>query len=698
MLWKPRIVTSVAGAAAFAVTACLVAGTRPAAADIGAEMRFSCTTSSGTQDVTLHVGAIAPAAGTVGEPLQVGTVSLSLDVPASLLSAVLGSPSRGSSSTPIDQDAAVGEIGGSAQLDVRVEQGGRTLRAGWPTFALAAQSARSDGAGVTRLVGTGIAPPLVPQTEGRLKWVSGGLVLNLADVAEGQGAARRPLRCAPEKTATLGTVAVRRPPRAITPGTGTAPAGTAGGQPRAAAPDTRCTKIPSSDEDPEYDINKDPELYKIYQDPPLPGEPGQIPALPKSAGLPLCIRNAGFANIKKAGNAVPVAAETLLRRSTGGYSSIPLNYFQQWGYVEAKPAASTATVLGFGFMPTTATAVTEQVRAPASGPGETIKRRTGNFRLDFFPNTVTPPLAPDVEAWIRTYVAMKVGNVSVNGVSLKLGEKCSSERTLLSLYSFMGNANTGAIRPDNGQTLSGKLTIPKFANCGVDEDLSPLLNASISGPGNYVKVESGKWCNTNSLDCDTVSREPETWSVSPGGDVTATAKPFVVKSGEEGNELRCDSAALKFHLDARRWKERFMLSKMTPRFSNCKAVSAAGSIPVEMTASPLYMNGLPMAADGGIQMEVNGVLINAAVNAPSGRCSIRIGSYYYGDGVTEMATGLRGGYDNASHTLAVGSPAASTYVTPASTCTDVPGFTSYGTAEIPTTNFVFSPAQKFTKP
>jgi hypothetical protein len=47
---------------------------------------------------------------------------------------------------------------------------------------------------------------------------------------------------------------------------------------------------------------------------------------------------------------------------------------------------------------------------------------------------------------------------------------------------------------NTGGPLTGTTTIPPFSGCGVGEDLDPLLNASISGPDNFMKLTQGVPC------------------------------------------------------------------------------------------------------------------------------------------------------------------------------------------------------------
>jgi hypothetical protein len=57
---------------------------------------------------------------------------------------------------------------------------------------------------------------------------------------------------------------------------------------------------------------------------------------------------------------------------------------------------------------------------------------------------------------------------------------------------------TGYTLPTGGP-LTGEVTIPSFVNCGVGENLDPLLNASIAGPANFQLITQGTLCTPQEL-------------------------------------------------------------------------------------------------------------------------------------------------------------------------------------------------------
>jgi hypothetical protein len=89
-------------------------------------------------------------------------------------------------------------------------------------------------------------------------------------------------------------------------------------------------------------------------------------------------------------------------------------------------------------------------------------------------------------------VQIRIYNLEVNGVPFNVGQHCqtSAPTTLV----LRANSLTGQYSITNGGVLSGFVTLPTFTGCGVGENLDPLLNGSISGSGNFVKLTQGPTC------------------------------------------------------------------------------------------------------------------------------------------------------------------------------------------------------------
>jgi hypothetical protein len=101
---------------------------------------------------------------------------------------------------------------------------------------------------------------------------------------------------------------------------------------------------------------------------------------------------------------------------------------------------------------------------------------------------------------------------------------------------------------NTGGFLSGTATIPPFHGCGSGENLDPLFTASLSGPGNYIRVTQGPICDTTS------PFEPGSpcpvqdfgWDVEPGGTLTASSGPF--KLSLPNAAVSCGSASFNLRL------------------------------------------------------------------------------------------------------------------------------------------------------
>ncbi|MFA1540117.1 hypothetical protein [Actinomadura monticuli] len=664
-----RSVVRVVAITAIAVSSGAVVAVPPAMADIGADMRFVCDGATGTREVGLRIQAGAPTSGNVGEPLQLGTIKVDVGIPAALADEVAAKSPGEASAPPVTGVAPAPSpaIAGVAQIQVAVDGPGREQQgSGWPAFALAATPSREDG--TVHLTGSGVAPPLVPRSSGGLSWVAGDLELNLvpSDAATGTEKAGVSLRCAAEKQTVMGAVRVRG-------GSQAAPNGRSGVSPQAAAPSEKaCKEIPPPGVDPRYDFNPDPDLMKIYDDPKRPDDATQSP---EDGGIPMCISAAGFFNVKKAGNAVPVSAKSLLRRQVKTYAGDPWfgsNYLEDQGYFVNSTEPVPATVLGFGFMPTRAIAEAVQVRSPRGGKNDPI---AGNYRFLTFTPGNAPNVLKDTGIQVAAYIRVKADKAAVNGVPIDLGNKCMTTPTRLSAASFMGNEKTGVLNPIPGQSLiSENLEIPAFSGCGATEDLSPLLTASVSGSGNYVNVHSGVWCMvTDGSGCvNGEGAQPTTLTVSPGGNVTAVAKPFtIVSNWEGGGQLSCESATIRFHLDQGHWQAPFMLAKSRMSFEGCTVKGPDGTIypsAGEVTQeNDLFLNVLQVEDDGKVQIAMENVVINAPLIVNGEECSLRLArGQFSGFDYIEGPGRFTGSYDNGvmSLSLAPGELMSS----PASTC------------------------------
>lgn len=687
----------------------LVVGTVPADAALNGEASYVCTTPTGVHNVRVRVSGDMPRTGTVGEPVGLGRVTAHLLLPKALINDDPG-PKGAPPSTEAEY-AGAEEIKATARLYVTALQNGQAVGSDWPTFRAVSRGAGAQDGGSVSLTGMLGVPPVRPVSAGKITWTVSGLSVALART----GAASAPLTCLPSAPVelghvTIGSIPARGAPRAA----GTTPGSGGSGLPAPGQEEKtpECVMVPEHKTDPKWDFNDDPILRKVYDEPSLPDpqDPSawvEFPADPKlRKGLPFCIRASGFTNVKKLSAAAPVGALTLLRRSV--YAINPnratgnvANYQQQRGYFVNEAVPSTASVLSFGFMPTTATTSISQVAPPGSGP---TGLATGNLRSDIASGATDPGATRNGveigdETWARAYVRLGVSNTFVNGTQLKLGPECGTAPTLLNLSTFTGDYRTGRVVLSDGSTLSGKVDIPQFTRCGVGEDLSPLLTASISGGGNYVRIESGRWCNTavSTEACDE-TYEPKTWSITPGGGITITQAPFVLGAQSEESEIRCDSFTMKGEIKRSHWQSRYQLGKIrTAKLSGCTRTSGAERVSVQMSGVnlPWEFHVLTAADDGSPVLRISAVLLNALGPVDGQNCNLRFGDKAARTR-TERSTIIQGTYSNASHSFSSNSQFL---VTSATDCpTQPPGFEILARSNLKGEPFVISPGQKITQP
>ncbi len=148
-------------------------------------------------------------------------------------------------------------------------------------------------------------------------------------------------------------------------------------------------------------------------------------------------------------------------------------YYQ--GHRELPPVR--ATFLAFGFVPVTASLMVTELR-PIS-----IRSVSG---------VTAPPYPITVRA--TTTVAIGISDVDVNGVPLAIGPHCRPVSTTRLTLTGRGD-NTipprGYTVPTGGP-LSGRLTIPAFTDCGVTENLDPLLTGIHLRAGQLRAHDAGK--------------------------------------------------------------------------------------------------------------------------------------------------------------------------------------------------------------
>ncbi|MGI5229216.1 DUF6801 domain-containing protein [Actinoallomurus sp. CA-142502] len=466
--WTPRAVARATVAGLVIIAMGLVPGAASSAGKsssgepppdqiMGASLAYACPFPSGAQRITVKVAGALPAAATVGDHIQPGQVTITPTLPRAALADLTG------------LDAT--SVTASARISVTVAQKGGTAATTWPS---AAASAPIPASGSLPLPGSATVSPVTAKAVGSAAFVAGSLSLVLTPhKADGSATnpAGIPLDCKvePGPDVVLARVPVTDPGVSVTPSPGT---GGAKLNPRSARP-----------------LDDDPCLLPVPQDP-IPGE----------AYL------AGFANAAKLGGAILLGVEN---GETTGHTLLELNYevilnlcatdssvdvlsratLDYHGAHSLPPAK--ATLLTYGFMPTTATV---EFSEP---PGTHMEIDSHSW----FDGTGFPQVST-----VTSQMTMRIYDVLVNGKPLDVGPHCQTASSLA--VTLTGKSPDYTV--DQGGPLTGMVTIPPFSGCGVGEDLDPIFTASLSGPDNYMKLTQGIPCtrppDQDPVNCDPIDR------------------------------------------------------------------------------------------------------------------------------------------------------------------------------------------------
>ncbi|GAA2583139.1 DUF6801 domain-containing protein [Actinomadura fulvescens] len=188
-----------------------------------------------------------------------------------------------------------------------------------------------------------------------------------------------------------------------------------------------------------------------------------------------CTYMAGFSNVKKLDSAVVLndpAQNPVL--TNVAYHATKTTAKAKFKFVASMQ--TRATMLTFGFMPTTATMELEQREV---GLLEGQETDTG------------------FKATANVKMTVRLLDATVNGTDLSLGKRCRSVRPMpVTLHSTPEYKNV-----KDGGPLAGTMTIPRFTGCGVGEDLDPLLNGAIAGGDNAIKIVQAPLCQLASAGC-----------------------------------------------------------------------------------------------------------------------------------------------------------------------------------------------------
>jgi hypothetical protein len=431
-------------AAAVVLSALSVAlGTESSASTKAADATttYSCSSPFGTLQVPVEITGDFPAVGTVGSSVQPRNVTVTPTLPGSALADL------------IQRDAA--SVTSSARLSVTVAQHGGSDSDSWA--GLTTRSTPIPASGGLALAASGTVPPATVTSIGGMAFIAGSLTFTLTP-HKADGTATSPQ--------TLSVDCTPRPGAPWVIATVPVPGARSSARTRQAPTGGKAGRRPADDDPCILDMDG--------------------PAIPGEAYL------AGFSNVNKQHGATLIGVED---GRTTGHTTLVLGY-RVWIDVcsedgnthlysrgqlddenhEHRFPPAKATFLTFNFMP--ATAILDLTQAP----GTDIEIDSHSYHdadwNNFEDTTVTSQLS------------LRIHDVSINGVPLDVGPHCESVTPMdVTLHGSLPDYEVNF-----GGPLTGTATIPPFTGCGVGEDLDPLFTASISGPGNFMKLIQGAPC------------------------------------------------------------------------------------------------------------------------------------------------------------------------------------------------------------
>ena len=420
---------------------------------ISLRLGYTCTFPSASRPVSALVTATFPAVGTAGQPVQPTGTGIAVTLPQ----AAVADLAR--------QNATAVTL--TASLNTKVTEETRQGAAIWRNLS-SPVTAISRSEPLT-LSASGPAPP-VTAAAGEVTVTAGGLsLLFTARTANSRQASPSSVQAACVPRAGQDTTLARIAMAGSVPAR--APASPAG-KPSVDNP-AKCLPFPSGLKlNPRFPLPKPP--------------PGSVASHQSQPG---CAYAAGFTNARKLNEAAlvgPGLTDLKLGLTTYTKFTNKFSYFQQnvagqfqyHGRAVLPPAR--ATLLAFGFVPVSATIQISEI---------------GSLNLALIscaPTKNCPNPPPKNVALFFGRVSLRISNVDVNGVPLTVGSHCQTATPFnLVLTGIPPAYNVSLIKG----VLTGTVTIPPFKGCSDGaEKLDPIFDATVSGPGNFVKVTQALVC------------------------------------------------------------------------------------------------------------------------------------------------------------------------------------------------------------
>jgi hypothetical protein len=460
-----RSVIRVAAIGAVLAATVLIAGGGPTAAQqaVKPQLAYTCAFPSGAQHISVQVGATFPGNGVTGQPIQPTSATISMEIPHAAIASLRAAT-----------------VTASASLTIKITQNSASADVAWAGLETAATRVPTSGPLV--LTASGAVPPAVIRTSGNVAFTAAALsVLFTPHRADGSSteSTAMPVECVlgSRQDAVLAIVPVTGALGGSGPGSRPIAVPRADGSqsgthvPRQGPSD--CPPLPPGGLklNPRFPPPTPPKGSTIVTQPPLPG----------------CAYVVGYSDVRKLNGASLIGP---------GLTNLAINLRvvenQKANYVQTDSAGqlefnglhqfppATATLLAFGFIPVTATLQLKElgtVDAYAVGP-------LSPFHCGKCITTTT----------IYALQTLRIYDVKVNGVPLNVGSNCRTVNPFVVAVS----GSSPQYNIITGGPLTGTVTIPDFTGCGVGENLNPIFDASISGPGNFVKLTQGVLCTPSS--------------------------------------------------------------------------------------------------------------------------------------------------------------------------------------------------------
>jgi hypothetical protein len=427
--------------------------------------------------VQVAVNAGLPAAGKTGKRIEPADVSLTISLPPAAVSGLASLRSA--------------TVSAATRLTISASEGPTGTSVVWPGVTKRAVPRPAHG-GLT-LTTTGAVPSVTASSAGEVLLTAAGLSVTFTAgqaVVPAPGPARSPTPTAGSQgTSTAPVPAPAAPAQTPLEVTCTLAAGQRAAlgvvlvTGRAAPAARHAAAAPICPPLPPGGLKLNPRF------PPPKPPPGSTVGSAPAQG---CAFTAGYADARKLNGAAFIQP---------GLTNVDLfvrtvtNFDPKVNYAEFDNAAvldfhgknqfppSTATFLTFGFVPTTATIeliVHGTVNIFAVGPA--------------LPSNCKPHQPCDTIATVASRLSVRIvpGSVKVNGVPLDVGSHCETPP-----FDAILTGTSASHPPYNvviGGPLTGMVNIPKFSNCGAEENLDPIFNAAISGPMNFNLLTQGPVC------------------------------------------------------------------------------------------------------------------------------------------------------------------------------------------------------------